>query len=177
MYRLLLTGISGTGKSALVSALQARGHVAVDLDCFEYSQWSEVRDATTTAGSPVEACRDWIWREDVVRDLLSVEHAAALFVSGCAANMGQFLPRFDHVVLLSAPPAVIRARLVARPHEEYGNHPEQLARVLALIETVEPLLRRAADHEIDTSGSLEQALTAVLEIAQAASARPPSARQ
>jgi dephospho-CoA kinase len=169
--RLLLTGVSGTGKSALVSELKARGYLAVDLDCAEYSQWVEVRDAATTAGLPVEPGRDWVWREDRVRDLLAVEHDDALFVSGCAANMGRFLPCFDHVVLLSAPAAVIAGRLAARPRGEYGNRPEEVARAVALIETVEPLLRRAADHEIDTSGSVEQAVGAVLEIARAASAR------
>jgi broad-specificity NMP kinase len=176
VHRLLLTGVSGTGKSALVSELQAGGHLAIDLDCVEYSQWVDVHDATTAAGSPVAPGRDWVWREDAVRDLLAVEHGDALFVSGCAANMDRFLPCFDHVVLLSAPADVIAARLVARPRGEYGNRPEEVARTVALIETVEPLLRRAADQEIDTSGSVERAAAAVLAIAQAACARGAAVR-
>jgi shikimate kinase len=172
--RLLLTGLSGTGKSALVSELQARGQHAVDLDCAAYSEWVEVRDPAASAGSPVEPGRDWVWREDRVRGLLAAEREAALFVSGCAPNMGPFLPCFDHVVLLSAPAAVIAARLAARPAGEYGSRPEEIVRVLALIETVEPLLRRAADHEIDTSGSPQDAVAALLEIARTPSAPVPS---
>lgn len=167
--RLLLTGLSGTGKSALVSELQARGNRAVDLDGAEYSQWVDVSDGTTAAGSPVEPDRDWVWREDAVRRLLAVEHGGALFVSGCAANMGGLLPCFDDVVLLSAPADVIAARLARRTRGEYGSRPDERARVLTQIETVEPLLRRAANHELDTSGSVQQAVTAVLEIAHAAS--------
>jgi dephospho-CoA kinase len=167
---MLLTGVSGTGKSSLVSELRARGHPAVDLDCAEYSEWVEVRDGTAAAGSPVEPGRDWVWREERVRDLLAAERGDPLFVSGCAANMGRFLPCFDHVVLLSAPASVIAARLIARPPGEYGNRPGDVKRVVALIETVEPVLRRAADYEIDTSGSVEQAVAVVLEIARVASA-------
>jgi dephospho-CoA kinase len=172
--RLLLTGLSGTGKSALVSALRARGEYAVDLDCAEYSRWVEVEadDEMTAAESRVEPGRDWVWREDAVRDLLAVERGERLFVSGCAANMGRFLPSFDEIVLLSAPPAVIAARLRERPRGEHGSRPKERERMLSLIDSVEPRLRRVAGHEIDTSGSVEHAVGAVLEIARTPSAQP-----
>ncbi len=170
--RLLLTGLSGTGKSVLASELRARGEFAVDLDCAEYSHWVDVGDVPIAAGSPVEPGRDWVWREEAVRDLLTVERGHVLFVSGCAPNMSRFLPCFDAVVLLRAPAAVMTARLAKRPREEYGSRPEERARAIALIETVEPLLRSAADHEIDTSGSVQQAVAEILQIAN----RLPSER-
>lgn len=40
MKRVLLTGLSGTGKSTLNAALAARGHTAVDADCDTYSMWA-----------------------------------------------------------------------------------------------------------------------------------------
>jgi len=165
--RVLLTGVSGTGKSAIVAELLARGHHAVDLDCPAYSHWVAASAVPAAAGTPVEPGRDWVWREDRVRELLAPENGPPSFVSGCAANMGAFLPCFDDVVLLSAPPPVIAARLAARPRGAYGQRPAEAARVLALIEAVEPLLRRRADHELDTSGSVEQAVAAVLAIAGA----------
>jgi adenylate kinase len=45
---------------------------------------------------------------------------------------------------------IIIERLASRTNNSYGKQPDQVARVLELMETVEPLLRRAADHEIDT---------------------------
>ena len=74
-----------------------------------------------------------------------------VFISGCAKNMGKFYPQFDHIVLLSAPVAVIMERLAARTTNPYGKRPEEVARVLGLLRTVEPLLRKAAGHEIDTA--------------------------
>jgi dephospho-CoA kinase len=166
MKRILLTGMSGTGKSTVITELAARGYKAVDADRDEFSEWIEVTANSDSFGSPVEVDRDWVWREDRIQDLLSTEDTDVLFVSGCAENMGKFLPQFDHVVLLSAPAEVTVERLRTRTNNSYGKHPDEIARVLGLKESVEPLLRRAAGHEIDTSASLEDVVATVLRLVQ-----------
>jgi thymidylate kinase len=158
---VLLTGISGVGKSTLAAELAARGHRAVDLDTPEFSEWVEVGDAAAAPGPPVEPGRDWMWREDRVEALLSADQGGVLYVSGCAANMGRFMPRFDEVILLSAAPDVIAQRLATRTTNRYGRTPAELARVLDQQHSVEPLLRRAADREIDTGRPLDEVLAAV----------------
>jgi shikimate kinase len=163
--RVLLTGLSGVGKSTVTGALAARGYKAVDADCDEYSAWVEVSGDTSALGSPDWGNRDWLWREDRIRDLLATEDAEVLFLAGSAANMGAFLPRFDHIILLSAPREVIAERLCTRTTNAYGKDPAELARALELVETVEPLLRRAADHEIDTSAPLAEVVARVLQVA------------
>src|ERR687897_3236226 len=40
--RILITGMSGTGKSTVVSELAARGHRAIDLDSDTWSEWVRV---------------------------------------------------------------------------------------------------------------------------------------
>lgn len=166
MKRVLLTGISGVGKSALIGELSERGYKAVDADCDEFSEWVALIDDSGVAGSPVESDRDWVWRENRIQDLLSTEDADVLFLSGCAQNMGKFLPQFDQVVLLSAPADVIVERLGSRINNQYGKHPDEVARVLGLRETVEPLLRGVAGHEIDTSVGLEDVVASVLRLVQ-----------
>jgi shikimate kinase len=167
MKRVLLTGMSGTGKSTLIVEFAARGYQAVDLDSTEWSEWVEFIPTPGLAESAVEPDRDWVWREERVRSLLSESDAGFLFVSGCAANMGQFLSLFDHVVLLRAPVEVITERLAVRTNNPYGKRPDERARVLELIRTIEPLLRNAADHEVDTSAPLHEVVAAVLQIAGA----------
>ena len=164
MKRVLLTGMSGTGKSTVISELARRGYKAVDADCDEFSEWVEVSGDVGTSDSPVESGRDWVWREDRIQELLSTEDADVLFLSGCAQTMGKFLSQFDHVVLLSAPPDVIVERLAVRTNNPYGKHPDQVARVLGLLETVEPLLRQAAGHEIDTGACLDDVVATVLRL-------------
>lgn len=169
MQRILLTGMSGTGKSTIIQELASRGYRAVDLDSVEFSMWAEVPLDSAIPGTPVEPTRDWIWREDQVEELLSMEGADILFVSGCASNMARFLGRFDQVVLLRAPFDVIAQRLQTRTDNQYGKSSAEVRRVLGLLETVEPLLRRVADFEIDTTTSLDDVVGALLGIAY-----PPS---
>ncbi len=110
--------------------------------------------------------QDWVWREDRIRRLLSTEDADVLFVAGTAPNQGKFHPQFNHIVLLSAPVSVLVERLATRTTNSYGKHPAELARILDHVETVEPLLRRAASAEVDTSPLIDQVLDSILDIAR-----------
>lgn len=151
MTRILLTGMSGTGKSSVIAELRARGYAAVDCD---EPGWSEH-----------DPDGDWVWREDRIRDLLAHDDDdSPLFVSGCATNQARFYPRFDHVVLLSAPADVLVHRLRTRTNNPYGKHPDELADVLRYLDTVEPLLRRRATLEIDTRAPLPDVVAAILRL-------------
>lgn len=151
MKRVLLTGMSGVGKSTVIGELAARGFWAVDTDSDAWSLWVDAEDG-----------RDWVWREDRIGELLAGEGAGVMFVSGCKSNQGKFYGQFDHVVLLSAPAEVIVERLATRTNNPYGKDPEELARVLGYLETVEPLLRRGASLEIDTSVPVERVVEIIL---------------
>ncbi|MCA1553857.1 MAG: AAA family ATPase [Chloroflexi bacterium] len=154
------------GKSSVVTELTARGYKAIDADCDEFSEWVSVTEYAEPAWSSVEADRDLVWRENRIEELLASVNADLLFVSGCAANMGRYFPRFNHIVRLSAPPHVIVERLAARTNNAYGKQPEQVACVLVLMETVEPLLPRAVGHEIDTSALLDDVVAALLRLVE-----------
>jgi dephospho-CoA kinase len=166
MKRVLLTGISGVGKSTVTEALAALGYKAIDADSNEWSEWVEVERSNATYGSPVEPNRDWVWREGRIRELLATKDVGVLFVSGCAENMVPFLPQFDHIILLSAPPTIIVERLASRTTNTYGKQPDEVARILSQKTTVEPLLRSAAGHEIETSMPLAQVVATILDIVE-----------
>jgi shikimate kinase len=156
--------MSGTGKSTVITELAARGYKAVDTD---YDGWSELVDIPATSGhheSGVQGQQDWLWREDRIARLLSTEDADVLFISGGATNQVKFYGQFDHIVLLSAPASVMTERLATRTNNPYGKLPDELARVLALKQTVEPLLRHVADLEIDTSVPLNQVVEKIVGV-------------
>lgn len=89
---VLVTGMSGTGKSAVLDELARRGHRVVDTD---EPGWIYVGD---TADGPEPQ-----WDLDRVRTLLTGRRSGRLFIAGCVANQGALYDLFDHVVLLSRP--------------------------------------------------------------------------
>ncbi len=161
MKRVLLTGMSGTGKSTVIEELAARGYKAIDTD---YDGLSELVNVPEDEPTGLDPGQDWVWREDRIQAILSTADADVLFLGGCAPNQGKFYPQFDHIVLLTAPAHVIVERLASRTNNPYGKRPEDVARMLGLLQTIEPLLRRGAGYEVDTSVPLNQVVTTVLGI-------------
>jgi dephospho-CoA kinase len=151
MKRVLVTGMSGVGKSTLLDELASRGYVTVDTD---YGDFLEVVDG------------ERLWRreriEAVLRDA-SAGEAGVLFVQGTVRNQGLFYPWFDHIVLLSAPVEVLAERLATRTTNSYGKDPAELAETLGYVETVEPLLRASATLELVTTVPVARVADAVLE--------------
>jgi shikimate kinase len=103
-----------------------------------------------------------LWREDRIDALLSEEHDGPLFVQGTTRNQVGFYPRFDDIVLLSAPADVLVERLTTRTTNPYGRDPADVAETLGYLETVEPLLREAATLEVVTTVPAEQVADIIL---------------
>ena len=141
MTAVLVTGMSGAGKSTALAELARRGHRVVDTD---YGDWSE--------RVPLQGEPGWeqLWRWDRMDALLAEPADGTLFISGCVANQGKFYPRFDAIVLLTAPEDVLLARLAARLTNDYGKTAAERALILRQVRTIEPLLRVGATAEIDT---------------------------
>jgi dephospho-CoA kinase len=137
---VLVTGMSGTGKSSALAELARRGHRVVDTD---YGDW-------------IEQGSERLWREDRIDALLTEHDEGVLFVSGCVPNQGKFYPRFDAVVLLSAPADVIVERVRTRDTNDYGKSDAERESILRDLAAVEPLLRAGATAEIDTRVSLAE---------------------
>jgi shikimate kinase len=158
--RVLLTGMSGTGKSTLVRELRARGHRALDADDDGFSE--------------PRADGRWGWRVDRVADLLAREADGLLFFAGCSEEQAT-LP-FDLRVLLTVPTPVLVARLRTRTGNRYGRDDAELAQVLGDLAEVEPLLRRSADVVLTTTVPPAELADRLLERLATPAPRPSGRR-
>jgi dephospho-CoA kinase len=151
MTVVLVTGMSGTGKSAALAELERRGHRVVDTD-----------DGGWTQGEPGS---ERLWDEDRMEALLDEHEEGVLFISGAADNQGAFYPRFDAVVLLSARAEVILERIARRESNDFGKTDAERELILSDLATFEPLLRGGATAEIDTRAPLAEVVDALERIA------------
>jgi dephospho-CoA kinase len=148
---ILLTGMSGTGKSTALAGLRRRGYETVDTDEAGWSEWS----------GPVDG---YVWNEGRMEELLERERSSTLYVSGTVSNQGRFYERFDAVVLLSAPADVLLERIERRTTNDYGKQPQERELILEHLATVEPLLRATCTHELDAARPLEEVVDELLAI-------------
>jgi shikimate kinase len=151
--RILLTGMSGTGKSSALAELAKRGFEVVDTDEGGWSVWSN-------------AVGGYVWDEGRIAALLAREEGSTLFVSGTVSNQGRFYPRFDAVVLLSAPVEVLLNRITTRATNDYGKSREERDFILRHLAEVEPLLRATCTHEVDATQPLEVVVEQLVAIGQ-----------
>ncbi|WP_372405454.1 hypothetical protein [Streptomyces luteireticuli] len=79
-----------------------------------------------------------------------------LFIAGTVWNQDTFSPRFDEIVLFSAPLEVMLERIAARDTNPFGKTAEQRERIVADTAEAEPLLRSSATVEIDTRRPLAE---------------------
>jgi dephospho-CoA kinase len=152
---ILLTGMSGTGKSSALAALAGRGFDAVDTDEPGWSEWSS-------------ADGGMVWNEPRVAELLDAPRPRPLVVSGCVSNQGRFYDRFDAVVLLSAPADVLLERIAARTTNGFGKSDDERGRIRRDLAEVEPLLRATCTHDLDATQPLAEIVDAVDRIARGA---------
>ena len=139
--RVLITGMSGVGKSTVLAELAGRGVPVVDTDSDEWSHWVVEPDGS----------RDWVWRADAMNSLLSAFEGRHLFVAGCKSNQGEFYDFFEHIVLLTAPVDVMLDRIARRTDNPYGKGAAEREEILRNVAEVQPLLRTRATAEIEAT--------------------------
>ena len=143
--------MSGTGKSTALDELSRRGFRVVDTDEPGWTVWDEQDGG-------------YVWREDRIGEVLTIDDGPTLFISGTVSNQGRFYPHYDAVVLLSAPAEVLLGRIERRTTNRYGKTSDERQLILRHLMEVEPLLRATCTHEIDTTRPIDEVVARLVEI-------------
>jgi RNase adaptor protein for sRNA GlmZ degradation len=164
---VLVTGMSGTGKSSALVALARHGHQTVDTDDAGWILQSQTPDGLEP-----------LWDLESVGALLDRHRAGWLFIAGCVANQGAIYNRCDAVVLLSAPIDVLLKRVSDRANP-FGPTSKDRAKIASDLATYEPLLRASADHEIVTTAPIAEVVSTLEQVASTSrrASRSPSRKR
>lgn len=157
MTAILLTGMSGVGKSRVLAELARRGWQTIDTD---------LGDWITTADSTTPYPGERVWHVPALRAWLDNNAPRSRAVAGTVINQGELYDRFDAVVLLTVDVEVALARVSVRTTNSFGSTEAQREEIRRDFAEVEPLLRSRATHVIDTSAPFADVVDEIVAIAQ-----------
>jgi hypothetical protein len=137
-----VTGISGSGKSAVLRELRRRGYEAFGVDEDGYARWQDGRtgevrtypaDRASLDPHAWYAAHDWVLDAERIAELKwRVDRDSTLaFLCGVASRDAEAWEYFDVVCALVIDDATIRARTELREDGWYGTRPHELAEILA----------------------------------------------
>ena len=127
-----VTGVPGSGKSAVCAILKAQGLCAVDADWEGVNCWvsraTGARVVDRPHPPPPRWRDDYAWHidTDMVRALAAELSDGVGFVAGTVENEADAWDLFDHVVCLVVDEETLRYRLATRTTNAFGKDPVEL---------------------------------------------------
>ncbi len=133
-----VTGVSGSGKSTVMAALQRLGYEAYDIDTDGFATYYQTGtwDLGSGGGDAAERTPEWRaqheWKVSPkkVETLRDKSIGKAVFLCGVAANDADFWDTFTRVFCVYVPPEEVKRRVLGRDKNDYGQNPHELARIL-----------------------------------------------
>lgn len=127
---ILITGIAGTGKSAVCDELNKLGYKAFGIEDIE-GLFTIVHKKT---GKPFENYdnydfekvknSEWICDKKKLQCLIRKYSEEIVFYCGTASNLDDLLPLFDKIFLLKTSQKILRERLTTRKSNDFGRTTE-----------------------------------------------------
>jgi hypothetical protein len=168
MSAVLITGMSGAGKSTIAGELARRGLASLDADGDPSLARSVDLDGNVVEDEAVPdfawlARHNWAWDPARLDELIRAAAPATLYVCGGAENELELAGRFTQVFLLELDEPTMLARLDAPSRDNdwgrIGDTREYLRRRLPL---VQGRLRASGAIPIDARQPLTQVVDAIL---------------
>lgn len=166
--KILLTGISGTGKTTTLAELQKHGYVVVDLDATGMCRWKNKETGEVTEYGSTGRNYEWLTKHgwycdiNILKKLLScIREDKDVFVAGIAENIEEVVQEFDNVFILDTTDQVIKERLGRRLNNHFAKKDEEQE---FIFKHSRELLKKIKDFElIDANQLPEDISVAVLK--------------
>jgi broad-specificity NMP kinase len=130
--KVLITGMSGVGKTTTLAELQKYGYLVIDVDATGICVWKNHKTKEKVEYGPDGRDSDWLtehgWYCDIgqLSSFLSyVRENKHVFVSGFVENMTEFSKIFDKVIILELEKDKIIERLNQRTNNHFAKKKEE----------------------------------------------------
>jgi dephospho-CoA kinase len=156
MNKFYITGVSGTGKSALVKELEKRGIRAFDIDEVpELCHWknkltSEKAKYQSGIGQDWIEAHDWLCDKEKLKGLLDARGENTVIVAGIASNQDEYFDLFDKIFLLYCSEETFLHRLSTREENEFAREKSEQKQVLSWYKDFEDKMLKKGAIPINT---------------------------
>lgn len=130
--KIFLTGIAGTGKTTILSELQKRGYVVIDLDATGMCRWRNKETQEITEYGPTGRNYEWLTYHGWYCDILTLQKLLScirkdkdVFVAGITENIEEVVQEFDKVFIFEASDEVVKERLRKRTNNHFAQKEDE----------------------------------------------------
>lgn len=151
MTKVLLTGMSGVGKTTILDHLSLDGHQTIDLD---YDGWIGFDDTMN----------DYVMDSKKIISYIERNNDKNLFFAGTTINQKEIYSHLDFVIVLTAPIKVMKERLQARNNNPFGKSKEDWDKIVKDKELFEPLIIQNSDFTISTDKAISDVVSEIYSL-------------
>jgi dephospho-CoA kinase len=168
-----ITGISGSGKSTVLTELKRRGYEAYDVDEAgpATAKWhndvtghvhpkSSVKKEDRTPEFLAE--HSWKVPRQEILGLTKQASTKTVFLGGAIANEPELQDLFSSVFALTIDDGTLRHRVASRTDNDWGKNPHELEYTLAVNQELDERYRKFDYVVIDATQSLEAVVDEIL---------------
>ena len=172
---ILVTGISGSGKSALSKKLNEMGYKAYSIE--DMPGLFTLIDKKTGKPAPdqeqnetVEEAlgTDWVCDKEKLSSIIENEPSEITFYCGVASNRIALIRLFDSVILLKISPETMRERLSTRTENDFGRKSEVQDWILTWKDWFENDVQEKGASVVDANQGLDKVAEEVIRLANEA---------
>ena len=151
MVKVLLTGMSGVGKSTILKEISKLYHLSIDLD---YDGWIYNDDKNNTLKMDTQRIIDYLGKND--KD--------TIFLAGTTENQKEIYPYLDFIITLTAPLEIMRKRILTRDNNSFGKDNDEWEKIKSDKINFEPLIIKGSHFAISTEGSIDKIIKDIYKL-------------